>query len=76
KDLYVRPALYRLDRTALAIDAIVFPGMGGMLIEDLHEVEFAEVSQVDPEARARTIQLLDAALAISVRAKVATAQPQ
>ncbi|MDY7542612.1 MULTISPECIES: hypothetical protein [unclassified Cryobacterium] len=76
KALYVRPALSRLARTALAIDALVFPGMGGMLIEDLPEVEFAEVSQVDPEARARTIQLLDAARAISVRAKVAMAQPQ
>jgi hypothetical protein len=75
KALYVRPALARLARTALAIDALVFPGKGGALIEDLPAIEFAELSQVDPEKRARTIQMLDAARAISTRRRVEMAQP-
>ncbi|RFA12154.1 hypothetical protein B7R22_17135 [Subtercola boreus] len=75
KAMYVRPALARLARTALAIDGFVFPGKGGAVIEDLPDIEFAEVSQVDPESRARTIQMLDAARSVSIRTKVRMAQP-
>ena len=75
KALYVRPALARLARTALAIDALVFPGMGGALIMDLPDIKFAEVSQVSPLVRAQTVQMLDAAGAVSTRTKVVMAQP-
>lgn len=71
KALYVRPALSRLARTALAIDGLLFKGKGGAMIADLPAVEFADVSQIDPEKRARTVQLLDAARAISTATKVA-----
>ncbi|WP_083364864.1 phage portal protein [Microterricola viridarii] len=75
KALYVRPALPRLARTALAIDALVFPGRGGQKIDDLPVITFAEVSQVDPLARAQTVQMLDAARAVSTLTKVRMAQP-
>lgn len=70
KALYVRPALSRLARTALAIDGLLFPGKGGATIDGLPEVQFADVSQVDPEKTARTTQMLDAARAISTVTKV------
>lgn len=75
KALYVRPALARLARTALAIDSLVFPNKGGMIIEDLAEVEFAEVSQVDPLVRATTTQMLVAARAYSIETAVRAEQP-
>lgn len=76
KALYVRPALGRLSRTALAIDSLVFPGAGGQIILELPDIEFAEVSQVDPLVRAQTVQMLDAAGAISTYRKVRKAQPE
>lgn len=75
KALYVRPALSRLARTALAIDGLLFPGKGGATIDGLPEVVFADVSQIDPEKNARTIQMLDAARAISTVTKVRAAHP-
>lgn len=75
KALYVRPALSRLARTALAIDGLLFPGKGGATIDGLPEVVFADVSQVDPEKNARTIQMLDAARAIATATKVRMAHP-
>lgn len=75
KALYVRPALSRLARTALAIDGLLFPGKGGEKIDGLPEVQFADVSQIDPEKNARTIGLLDAARAIATRTKVRMAHP-
>jgi A118 family predicted phage portal protein len=75
KALYVRPALSRLARTALAIDALVFPNGGGAVTNDLPDIEFAEVSQVDPEARARTVSLLTNARAMSIKTAVRESQP-
>lgn len=75
KALYVRPALSRLARTALAIDGLLFPGKGGATVEGLPDVRFADVSQVDPERNARTIQMLDAAKAIATVTKVRAAHP-
>lgn len=69
KALHARPALAGFARTALAIDGIIFPGQGGGEFE-LPEIEFAPLSQEDPEKKARTIQALDAARAISIETKV------
>lgn len=75
KALYVRPALSRLARTALAIDALVFPGKGGQLIEEVPEITFAEVSQVDPLKRAQTTQIEMLARVRSIISGVRQAQP-
>lgn len=70
KGLYVKPALSQLSKVALAIDGVVFPGKGGSLYEELPDVDFAPVSQIDPEKIARTIGILDVARAISARQRV------
>ncbi|MDJ0323178.1 phage portal protein [Cryobacterium sp. PH31-AA6] len=70
KALYVKPALARLAQVALAIDGVVFPAMGGKFYDELPDIEFAAVSQIDPEKIARTIGLLDIARAISTRQRV------
>ncbi|WP_105033504.1 phage portal protein [Cryobacterium aureum] len=75
KALYVRPALARLARTALAIDGLVFPGKGGALIEDLPKITFAEVSQVNPLVRAQTTQAEMLARVRSVISGVRAVQP-
>lgn len=75
KALYVKPALSRLAQVALAIDAVVFPGKGGALVEELPDIEFAPVSQIDPEKQARSIQLLDMARAASAKVRVQMAHP-
>ena len=75
KALHVKPSLSRLAVTALAIDAVVFPGKGGALIEELPDVEFAPVSQIDPEKQARSIQMLDMARAVSAKVRVQMAHP-
>lgn len=75
KALYVRPALSRLARTALAVDGLLFPGKGGKTFDVLPNVEFADVSQVDPEKTARTTQMLGAVNAISTYMKVRDQRP-
>ena len=75
KALYVRPALARLARTALAIDGLVFPGKGGALIEDLPKITFAEVSQVNPLIRAQTTQAEMIARVRSIVSGVRAVQP-
>jgi hypothetical protein len=70
KALYAKPALAQLAQVALAIDGVVFPGQGGNWFDELPDVEFAEVSQVDPLKNAQTIQVLDAARSVSVRTRV------
>jgi hypothetical protein len=75
KALYVRPALARLARTALAIDALVFPGKGGALIEDLPRITFAEVSQINPLTRAQTTQAEMLAKVRSIISGVRAVQP-
>lgn len=75
KALYVRPALGRLARTALAVDALVFPGKGGQLIEALPKITFAEVSQVNPLVRAQTTQAEMLARVRSILSGVRAVQP-
>lgn len=75
KALYVRPALARLSRTALAIDALVFPGKGGALVMELPDIDFAEVSQINPLVRAQTVQILSMSNALSIQRRVQMAQP-
>ena len=75
KALYVRPALARLARTALAIDGLVFPGKGGALIEELPRITFAEVSQVNPLVRAQTTEAEMRARVRSVLSGVRAVQP-
>ena len=70
KALYVKPALAQLAKVALAIDGVVFPNQGGALYDELPDVEFAAVSQVDPEKIARTVGLADVARAMSTRQRV------
>ncbi|SBN64447.1 Phage portal protein, SPP1 Gp6-like [Curtobacterium sp. 9128] len=70
KALYAKPALAELAQVALAIDGIVFPGKGGQWFDELPDVEFAEVSQVDPLKNAQTISMLDAARAVSTLTRV------
>lgn len=69
KGIYVRPALARLSRISLAIDAVVFPGKGGAEL-DAPKVTFAAISQEDPEKRARTLQILDTARSIAIEDRV------
>lgn len=70
KALYLKPALARLAQVALAIDGVVFPAEGGKFYDELPDVEFAPVSQVDPEKTARIVGLADVARAMSTRTRV------
>lgn len=70
KALYAKPALAELAQVALAIDGIVFPGKGGQWFDELPDVEFAEVSQVDPLKNAQTISMLDGARSVSILTRV------
>ena len=69
KGMYARPAIARTARICLAIDGIVFPGKGGDALP-APTVQFAKISQEDPQKRAQTLQLLDAARSISTEARV------
>jgi hypothetical protein len=74
KKRYQGSALSYIYSVALEIDGNIYPSQGGgpdLLVQS----EFPEVSQVDPETEARTIQLLDAAGAISTLMKVSRANP-
>lgn len=75
KALYVKPALAQLAQVALAIDGVQYPNKGGALVEELPDIEFVDVSQIDPEKNARTVQLMDAARAASTKVKVAALHP-
>jgi len=76
KALYAKPALAQLAQVALAIDGIVFPGKGGGWFDDLPDIEFADVSQVDPLKNAQTIQVLEAARAASTKTRVRMVHPE
>lgn len=69
KGIFARPAIARTARIALAIDGVVFPGKGGADLP-APSVQFAKISQEDPQKRAQTLQLLDAARSISTEARV------
>jgi len=75
KALHAKGALARWSMAALEIDKAVFggPGLGDMTA--LPAVEFAPVSQADPEKLARTAQLLDAARAASRKEIVRSIHP-
>lgn len=75
KSLFVKPALARLAQVALAIDAVVFPGMGGKFYDELPDVEFAPISQIDIEKNARVVGLLFAADSAAVKTRVQMAHP-
>jgi A118 family predicted phage portal protein len=66
---YWTPALRRLASVLLQLDVIAFR-TAGLLPGAPVEIEFPDVAAPDPESLARTIQLLDAARAISQRTKV------
>lgn len=74
KTLYDKAAIAEQASVALELDGILFPGKGGGRY-DLPSVMFADLSQSDPEKDARTVQLLDAASAASIRRKVEIANP-
>lgn len=74
KILYDKQAIAEQSSVALELDGKLFPGKGGGRF-DLPLVVFPDVSQVDPEKNARTIQLLDAAAAASIQRKVELANP-
>lgn len=75
KALYAKGALARWSLAALEIDKTVFGGddLGDMT--RMPAVEFAPVSQADPEKLARTAQLLDAARAASRKEIVRSIHP-
>jgi hypothetical protein len=75
KAMYVKPALAELAQVALAIDGVVFPGKGGKFYEELPDIEFAPVSQIDVEKNARSIQMLDMARAAATKTRVRMAHP-
>ena len=75
KALHAKPALAKLAQVAMAIDGVVFPGKGGGWFEELPDIEFAEVSQVDPLKNAQTVQVLDAARAASIKTRVRMVHP-
>ncbi|MDR6867673.1 hypothetical protein J2Y69_002277 [Microbacterium resistens] len=65
KALYAKGALARWSLAALEIDRTVFGGSELGDLTRMPSVEFAPVSQADPEKLARTAQMLDAARAAS-----------
>lgn len=74
KTLYDKRAIAEQASVALELDGILFPSKGGGRF-DLPSVVFADLSQIDPEQNARTVQLLDAAGAASTWRKVELANP-
>lgn len=74
KALYAKGALARWSVAALEIDRTVFGGDLGDLSR-MPSVEFAPVSQADPEKLARTAQMMDAARGASRKEIVRTLHP-
>lgn len=68
KILRDKAAIARQASVAMEIDRLLFPGKGGADVEV--NVEFPDVSQESPLQLAQTINLLDAASAISTATKV------
>lgn len=75
KILYVKPALGRISQAAMEIDGLLYRGKGGGPI-DVPDVIFPPASQQDPEKIARTIQMLDAARAITMFQKQKLQHPE
>jgi hypothetical protein len=74
KALYDKAAISEQVSVALELDGKLFPGKGGGKFEP-PTVQFPDISQIDPEKNARTIQLLDLAGAATTRRKVELANP-
>lgn len=72
KILYWRPALAEIIETLLMIDAVRF---GSGVTPEQPDIEFPDGVAPDPEATARTLQLLQAAEAVSVQTKVEMLHP-
>lgn len=68
------PALRRLASVLLQLDAIAYR-TAGLVTDAPVEVEWPDAAAPDPESLARTIQLLDAARAISQRTKIEMLHP-
>lgn len=68
KLLYYRPALARLARVALEIDAQQFKPDG--VVAELPDVQWPDGVATDPQALAQTLQLLKGAEAASIRTRV------
>lgn len=75
KAMYAKGALARWSLAALEIDKAVFGGGNLGDLPRMPAVEFAPVSQADPEKLARTAQMLDAARAASRKEIVRTIHP-
>ncbi len=75
KAIHAKPALAKMAQILLGIDAKVFPKGGAAWLEERPEVEFAPVSQHDPEKAARTLLLLHQAEAVSLRQRTRDARP-
>lgn len=74
KWMYCKPALRRILQAMLALDRAVFKTPG---VEDfMPAVEIAPAVSPEPETQARTLQMLDAAGAISTYLKVSTLHPE
>lgn len=72
KILYWRPGLAEISETLLMVDATWF---GSGVTPERPNVEFPDGVATDPEAIARTLQLLQAAEAVSVQTKVEMLHP-
>jgi A118 family predicted phage portal protein len=73
---YARPALRHICEVLLELDAVHFGTAGVPRGGDLQvRVEFPDGVSADIEKQARTVQLLDAAAAVSLRTKISMAHP-
>ncbi len=72
KLLHVKPRTQEITETLLAVDAVLFNS--GVAVET-PEIDFGSTVSQDPESQARTLQLLDAAGAISTYLKVKALHP-
>lgn len=72
KTLHMRPAVAEILETLLMVDAQLF---NTGVTPEAPKVDFGDTVSQDPEAQARTLQLLEAATAISTYMKVKTLHP-
>lgn len=75
KALYMFEALDPIAKALLALDKAHYRGPGLAVDADL-DIEIPDLSQIDPEKEARTLQYLRAAQAISVRTSVDAQHPE
>ncbi|WP_212822301.1 phage portal protein [Polymorphospora rubra] len=72
KMLHMRPKTAEIIETLLMVDAVLF---GSGVTPEAPQVDFGDTVSQDPESVARTLQLLEAAAAISTWMKVKTLHP-